>query len=253
MGGVACAPDFQSVHIVSSLLGLHLGEPSVRDCHTEVTGRDARSAWPYILVNAYTRTSKSGAQTSSCYYLPYLPHEQGPSFQDYLSLHCVKGRRIYTTCSSSLLIIVDTVLRPFLHECSRCMIVSMLYSRDDILGSAAPPPGVTPNFIDPPNNGHVVIIVNTVFATISLLFVGLRGYTAICITRRVRTDDCKPLHCSCGENLLISIDLLFVSWVRSLSDYSSGKSLIYHHGLSSSLYYSPSLTTSVGGSYFRSR
>jgi len=89
----------------------------------------------------------------------------------------------------------------------------MLYRRDDILGATGPPPGVTPNFINPPNRGNIVIVVNTVCASISLLFVGLRGYTSICITRRVRVDDCKPCHRSLQGNLLTSIDLLFVSWV----------------------------------------
>lgn len=62
----------------------------------------------------------------------------------------------------------------------------MFVRRDDILGATSPPPGVTPNFVNPVSRAHVVIVMNVACTVVSVSFVGLRCYTAFCITRRPR-------------------------------------------------------------------
>lgn len=62
--------------------------------------------------------------------------------------------------------------------------------RPEVVGVAPAPPGVTPNFANPPSIRHIPVIVNTVFTIISLVFVTLRLYTVCSITRNVRTEDC---------------------------------------------------------------
>lgn len=54
----------------------------------------------------------------------------------------------------------------------------------------APPPGVIPNFIDPPNLQHRVIITLTLCITLSTLTVMLRICTKIFIVRKTTIDDC---------------------------------------------------------------
>ncbi|EKG11401.1 hypothetical protein MPH_11491, partial [Macrophomina phaseolina MS6] len=69
------------------------------------------------------------------------------------------------------------------------MYVPMLSQRDEAIRVMPPPPGITPNFVDPPSRAHVVIVVIIVFAALSALLTGLRLYTALSITRHVRIDD----------------------------------------------------------------
>lgn len=56
-----------------------------------------------------------------------------------------------------------------------------------------PPPGVTPNFINPPSIGNTIIVVNVVFLTLMLGFVILRIYTKGVLTRSLGWDDCKQI------------------------------------------------------------
>lgn len=103
----------------------------------------------------------------------------------------------------------------------------LLSRRDEVIGATSPPPGITANFVDPASRAHIVIVINAVCSIISLSFVGIRSYTAVSITRRVRVDDCKPCHSSCEEPVLILIDLLIIAWVRILtSNFPPGPLLI---------------------------
>ncbi|KAH8710143.1 hypothetical protein GQ44DRAFT_690258 [Phaeosphaeriaceae sp. PMI808] len=65
----------------------------------------------------------------------------------------------------------------------------ILSQRDKAVGVIPPPPGITPDFANPPSRWHVIIIVHIVLPIISTLFIGLRFYTARFITRHVRVDD----------------------------------------------------------------
>ncbi|PVH90433.1 hypothetical protein DM02DRAFT_607445 [Periconia macrospinosa] len=58
-----------------------------------------------------------------------------------------------------------------------------------IVGAIPPPPGIIPDFINPPSLQHVVLIVNIVLPFVSVLFVALRLYTTGFILRSVGVDD----------------------------------------------------------------
>jgi hypothetical protein len=190
---------------------------------------------------ASARTSKFGAQTSTCHGLTHqIPEES--------SISLVQCKRTSGPWAL-LLYIVHHCLQLFeaasteIRSTSNSMYSLMLSRRDEVVGAIPPPPGITPNFVDPPSRAHIVIVVNAVCSILSVSFVGLRSYTAVSITRQVRIDDCKPCHCSCSNPLLISIDLLIAAWVRILtSNCSQGPLLIRYHGFSFSLYYFPFLT-----------
>lgn len=66
-----------------------------------------------------------------------------------------------------------------------------------------PPPGVTSNFVDPPNRGYVVLIPAFVFAALSFVFLVLRVYTVRIITRKQGVADCK-----CFQSLESAIRVL---------------------------------------------
>ncbi|KAH8696952.1 hypothetical protein GQ44DRAFT_665978 [Phaeosphaeriaceae sp. PMI808] len=69
------------------------------------------------------------------------------------------------------------------------MYFPILSQRDEVVGVIPPPPGITPNFTNPPSRAHALITVQIVCAIISTLFTGLRFYTARFIIRQVRVDD----------------------------------------------------------------
>ena len=54
-----------------------------------------------------------------------------------------------------------------------------------------PPPGVIPNFTNPPSNGHILIEVGSVLVALMLVFVGVRMYTKLKIVGKTTPDDCK--------------------------------------------------------------
>ncbi|KAK3320234.1 hypothetical protein B0T19DRAFT_446001 [Cercophora scortea] len=58
-----------------------------------------------------------------------------------------------------------------------------------IVGSAPPPPGVTPNFVDPESIASHLIIVAVVFPVATACLLGLRLYTALHIVKRRHLDD----------------------------------------------------------------
>ncbi|KAH7111349.1 hypothetical protein B0J11DRAFT_447650, partial [Dendryphion nanum] len=55
------------------------------------------------------------------------------------------------------------------------------------------PPGIVPNFVNPPSRVHVIFAVYIVTAIIPTLFTGLRFYTARFVTQHVRVDDYRVL------------------------------------------------------------
>lgn len=55
----------------------------------------------------------------------------------------------------------------------------------------APPPGVTPNFIDPPNLRHIVVLVLTLCMSFSTVAILMRMYTKLFILRKTAFEDCR--------------------------------------------------------------
>jgi hypothetical protein len=65
-------------------------------------------------------------------------------------------------------------------------------SQRDEAGVIPPPPGITPNFANPPSRAHAIIGIHIVCAILSTVFTMLRSYTVYFITRHVKIDDCEP-------------------------------------------------------------
>jgi hypothetical protein len=65
--------------------------------------------------------------------------------------------------------------------------------RDKILNAPAlaPPPGVVPNFIDPPTNRSTMLGVSTSMFLIATLAVAIRTYTKLFMIKRLALEDCK--------------------------------------------------------------
>lgn len=65
-----------------------------------------------------------------------------------------------------------------------------------ITPSKAPPPGVIPNFVDPPSNAHISIIVQSIMLPLMLAFVSLRVYSNLWISHKFALSDCEgpPVH-----------------------------------------------------------
>ena len=55
----------------------------------------------------------------------------------------------------------------------------------------APPPGVTPNFVNPPSFFTFSVVVVTLCLLFSTLAICMRMYTKLYIIRRVVLEDCK--------------------------------------------------------------
>ena len=54
-----------------------------------------------------------------------------------------------------------------------------------------PPPGVTPNFVNPPNHTTLAIAVMTVGLTASTLVLLMRIYTKVYLIRSLALEDCE--------------------------------------------------------------
>ena len=63
-------------------------------------------------------------------------------------------------------------------------------SSELIIPAIPPPPGVTPNFVDPPNALGNTVALHTVCLFLVTLFLGLRLYTRHFITHSLKIDDC---------------------------------------------------------------
>ncbi|KAH8589764.1 hypothetical protein B0O99DRAFT_745744 [Bisporella sp. PMI_857] len=66
---------------------------------------------------------------------------------------------------------------------------SRLLLREEFVGVVPPPPGVSPNSINPPSLRHITLTTNIVLPLVSTLFVTLRLYTTGFILRSVGIDD----------------------------------------------------------------
>jgi hypothetical protein len=61
------------------------------------------------------------------------------------------------------------------------------------VGASPPPPGVTPNFVNPESNGYQIIITGIVLLVLMLPFLGARLYAKYSLLRKIHYDDCKAL------------------------------------------------------------
>ena len=68
-----------------------------------------------------------------------------------------------------------------------------------------PPPGVIPNFVNPPSQGYVTVVVLAICLAITTPIVLLRIYVRYFINRRLWWDDCKlPIHTSTGRRVRLT-------------------------------------------------
>lgn len=65
------------------------------------------------------------------------------------------------------------------------------HASPDIIGGLPPPPGVIPNFIDPPKNQVGVIVVGILGLLLTTVCVWVRVWTKFRITKRIEWEDCK--------------------------------------------------------------
>lgn len=63
-------------------------------------------------------------------------------------------------------------------------------NQPDTVGVVPPPPGVTPNFVNPPSTGYKVIITTVVTWALATFVLCLRVYVKLGIIRKIKIDDC---------------------------------------------------------------
>jgi hypothetical protein len=61
------------------------------------------------------------------------------------------------------------------------------------VGVVPPPPGVTPNFVNPPSTGYRVIITTVCTWALATFVLCIRLYVKLRIIRIVRFDDCTVI------------------------------------------------------------
>ena len=91
-----------------------------------------------------------------------------------------------------------------------------------IKGGLPPPPGVVPNFINPPSEQPVIITVQVLCLVSSTAFVAARVYTKARILRTLGWDDCESLVFDCVSSR--SSNLTFVRYFdfrMGMTDVSS--------------------------------
>lgn len=59
------------------------------------------------------------------------------------------------------------------------------------VASQQPPPGVEPNFVNPESTASTAIAVTVLFTVIMFIFVCMRVYTKLFVSRAKGWDDCK--------------------------------------------------------------
>ncbi|KAL2814425.1 hypothetical protein BJX63DRAFT_420777 [Aspergillus granulosus] len=59
--------------------------------------------------------------------------------------------------------------------------------------AAQPPPGLEPNFVDPPSRQSMIIIMEAIFTPLMVLAVSARIYVRICILKLWKAEDILPL------------------------------------------------------------
>lgn len=60
---------------------------------------------------------------------------------------------------------------------------------EDQTPAGVPPPGIVPNFVDPPSNAQAMIVVNAVLIPITTIFVATRLWSNLHTVRRAGWDD----------------------------------------------------------------
>lgn len=65
--------------------------------------------------------------------------------------------------------------------------------RQAIVGTLPPPPGVTPNFVNPEYIGHQVVVVNGIFLFLATVVVVLRMYSRLYLISSAGIEDCTLL------------------------------------------------------------
>ena len=81
-----------------------------------------------------------------------------------------------------------------------------------------PPPGVIPDFVNPPSLAKTLIIVNVIFMVLMVIFVALRVYSKALVIRAMGWDDCEHFL----RLVLYRCDLTSFRYMLDLSsDYSS--------------------------------
>ena len=70
----------------------------------------------------------------------------------------------------------------------------------DELPALAPPPGVTPNFVDPPSTAASFAIGLAIMISVATLLFALRMFTRIYVMKQMQLEDCKHcLYCLLGR------------------------------------------------------
>ena len=64
---------------------------------------------------------------------------------------------------------------------------------------APPPPGVTPNFVDPPNRAWWIYVTTALCLFVTTLVVALRFYSKIFVVKQMAKDDCIVLQDICVQ------------------------------------------------------
>ncbi|KAL4925961.1 uncharacterized protein BDV17DRAFT_163177 [Aspergillus undulatus] len=88
----------------------------------------------------------------------------------------------------------------------------MSTSDSEIIGALPPPPGVTPNFVNPEYEGDRFVIVNVIFLIISFSSLAIRLWTRTFIARGFRWDDAFMIvsfACSC---VLTAVTCEMLNW-----------------------------------------
>ncbi|KAK3323216.1 hypothetical protein B0T19DRAFT_199736 [Cercophora scortea] len=124
------------------------------------------------------------------------------------------------------------------------MSLAALGSRDDLLGDmpgAPPPPGITPNFINPPSQARGLLVVDFVFVALTLLAVSIRVFVRRRLTKSWGWDDNTCILAALGSVALtvVYIELTKIGYGRHIWDipmsWLQSKSNLQ-------LFYTPSLT-----------
>ena len=73
-------------------------------------------------------------------------------------------------------------------------VIRMSISKDQVAAilstpALVAPPGVTPNFIEPPNQNGLAWFVTTICMVVATLCVFLRGYAKVWLARKVETEE----------------------------------------------------------------
>lgn len=65
----------------------------------------------------------------------------------------------------------------------------------------APPPGVVPNFDNPPNNNPLAIGVLSACAAVATICLFLRAYARVLLLRKVQIEECMCLKCNQSHSI----------------------------------------------------